>query len=547
MRVRAAPDLYPIDLHSRFVQTRLLSLVFYAVEPTRGLPSRDSSKDQRSDRSPSESMPCAPPAFRRTLSLDDRFLSNHRPQKCVNRIPAMNSLRFPRILRVFTGLTLATTLALLGGCLQKHIVWSPDGQRAAIISADGLRLCTADGTLSEQLTPGVYRVAWLGDSQRLVVVRERPAADWTDVTRALGTERSQQAVTEAEAVWSKLQAGALWSAVATDFSRKKALPFFHLREMHGPQLRAKLTAEEWAVLAALEIKRHEVVLLGQQPSPADPAKPIFTDVEMIADLRIAPGETAVALTVTTDSGKGDHFRLVVAPLDGSAPATAVATEVASFPDWTADRRSLVFLQAAGASEQDFAQLGVLQQREVLAADGKIALAAKATDLGGALFQAMCRIRCLPDGRIVFNAAELNLPVAACDLEADREQLFVLDPTRQATLVRLLPRGEKEKLPKMLGFFEPSSDGKTLLIGGVDGEVCLFTLATGEIVRVQGEAKEMLCQPAWRGPGEFSYLKPTESPGKAPPSRKFEVVLRQGDKETVLSKTWPDAVLEGVGK
>jgi len=460
----------------------------------------------------------------------------------------MNSLRFPRILRVFTGLTLATTFALLGGCLQKHIVWSPDGQRAAIISADGLRFCTADGTLSEQLTPGVYRVAWLGDSQRLVVVRERPAADWTDVTRALGTERSQQAVTEAEAVWTKLQAGALWSAVAIDLPRKNALPFFHLREMHGPQLRAKLTAEEWAVLAALEIKRHEVVLLGQQPSPADPAKPIFTDVEMIADLRIAPGETAVALTVTTDSGKGDHFRLVVAPLDGSAPATAVATEVASFPDWTADRRSLVFLQAAGASEQDFAQLGVLQQREVLAADGKIALAAKAMDLGGALFQAMCRIRCLPDGRIVFNAAELNLPVAACDLEADREQLFVLDPTRQATLVRLVPRGEKEKLPKMLGFFEPSSDGKTLLIGGVDGEVCLFTLATGEIVRVQGEAKELLCQPAWRGPGEFSYLKPTESPdGKAPPSRKFEVVLRQGDKETVLSKTWPDAVLEGVGK
>ena len=58
---------------------------------------------------------------------------------------------------------------LLGGCLEKRIQWSPDGNQAALITADGLFLTDAEGQLSPLLLPDVNAVAWLSDSRRLAV------------------------------------------------------------------------------------------------------------------------------------------------------------------------------------------------------------------------------------------------------------------------------------------------------------------------------------------------------------------------------------------
>jgi len=459
----------------------------------------------------------------------------------------MNRLWLPRSPRLLAGLTVAATVLLLGGCLKKNIVWSPDGQQAAVISQDGLRFCGADGALSSPSSPGVYLVAWLGDSQHLLVARERPAANWAEVARVLGSERTQQIAAAVEAAWAKVKQGALWSVVTLDLLNENPLPQFCLRELHGSELRPKLSTEEWAALTGVEVKLHEVALARRQDGRVELGTPLFTDLGMVADLRLAPGEKAVAITVAKSARNGDHHRLVVAALDGAVPPAALANEVSASPDWAIDGRALVYCQSPGLPEKDQVQFGVFQQREVLGPDGKLAPAEKAVDLGGGLFQPLGRIRCLPDGRIVFNASELTLPVAARDFEAEREQLFVLDPTRQATLVRLTTRSEGAKLPKMLAFFEPSADGKTLLIGGGEGEVCVFTLATGEITEIQGSGKGPICQPVWRGLGELTYLKRVQAKEGQQPSREVEVVLRKGDKETVLSATWPDAVVESLGK
>ena len=68
---------------------------------------------------------------------------------------------------------LALVLLLLGGCLEKHLVWSPDGKRAAVVAKDGLHFCDPDGKLTSLLLPGVYEIAWTSDSQQLVVARAR--------------------------------------------------------------------------------------------------------------------------------------------------------------------------------------------------------------------------------------------------------------------------------------------------------------------------------------------------------------------------------------
>jgi len=322
----------------------------------------------------------------------------------------MNRLWLPRSPRLLAGLTVAATVLLLGGCLKKNIVWSPDGQQAAVISQDGLRFCGADGALSSPSSPGVYLVAWLGDSQHLLVARERPAANWAEVARVLGSERTQQIAAAVEAAWAKVKQGALWSVVTLDLLNENPLPQFCLRELHGSELRPKLSTEEWAALTGVEVKLHEVALARRQDGRVELGTPLFTDLGMVADLRLAPGEKAVAITVAKSARNGDHHRLVVAALDGAVPPAALANEVSAYPDWAIDGRALVYCQSPGLPEKDQVQFGVFQQREVLGPDGKLAPAEKAVDLGGGLFQPLGRIRCLPDGRIVFNASELTLPV-----------------------------------------------------------------------------------------------------------------------------------------
>src|SRR5690554_3548404 len=74
---------------------------------------------------------------------------------------------------------------LFAGCLpQELVVWSPDGNRSAVISQNGdLYLCDETGTLSPLALPpslehAVEKVAWLPDSKQLVLVAERSANSW---------------------------------------------------------------------------------------------------------------------------------------------------------------------------------------------------------------------------------------------------------------------------------------------------------------------------------------------------------------------------------
>jgi len=76
--------------------------------------------------------------------------------------------------------------------------------------------------------------------------------------------------------------------------------------------------------------------------------------------------------------------------------------------------------------------------------------------------------------------EFTLPIATKDADVERERLFALDQVRQSTLVRMIPRGEEENMPKNLTFFELSPDEQRVLVGGYEGEVSVLTIATGDV-------------------------------------------------------------------
>ena len=81
--------------------------------------------------------------------------------------PLSNSIRG----RAWRTAVFGLVALLVGGCYdyEKRIQWAPDGQRAAILTSEGLFLSDAKGRLSRNLLPKANAVAWLSDSQRLAV------------------------------------------------------------------------------------------------------------------------------------------------------------------------------------------------------------------------------------------------------------------------------------------------------------------------------------------------------------------------------------------
>ena len=464
----------------------------------------------------------------------------------------MKTVSVKRFWLVPAAVSAAVLLLLLSGCLEKHIVWSPDGNRAAVIAKDGLHFCDPEGKLTPLLLSGVYQVAWLGDSQRLVVARERKVGDWTPVARALGPERAGKIAAEADALWQKLEAGGQWGVLTKDLRQRKDVAVFitYLRERYGEALHAKINAGEWDEVKSLQAEISELVMARIVGEQIQPGTLIHEGLEKINDIRVAPGDRAVAFTTDMALDNNDESRLCLARLDAPIVVT-VAEHTAAYTDWTPDGRSLVYIQAASGDAKDDLRLGTLVRREVLAADGEVKVAAKAEDLAGMIFGNIARVRCLRDGRILFNAAEFNLPIAAKDANVEREELFAWDAAHQATLVRMSPHGEAENLPKGLQFFEVSPDDQRVLVGAVDGEVSVLTLATGDVEQLQKAGDyNLMGAPVWRNAEEITFARRNPAVDGKHPARKAEVVLRKvvlakGEQEKVLSRDWSNDMLESV--
>ena len=370
------------------------------------------------------------------------------------------------------------------------------------------------------------------------------ADEWAAIARVLGPARAAEVEGSAAEIWKKLDAGGSWSVLTMELGDKslKAVLGVFLREHYGEALRAKITTGEWDGLKSAQVEISELMIARIDGGQIHPGLVLHEGLEKVEDIRVAPGDRAVAFTTDSAPDNDKECRLLAARVD-AAGATIVADRTAAYPDWTPDGCSLAYFQAAEGGAKDDLRLATLVRRAVLDEQGAIGVQKDAEDLAGAMFSKTARVRCLRDGRILFNGVEFTLPIATKDADVERERLFVLDPSRQATLARVIPRGEEEKMPKNLTFFELSPDEKRLVVGGYEGEVSVLTIATGEVGQWQNAGEyNLMAAPVWRGNDEITYARRNPAvKGKEPP-RKAEIVLQKvsagkGDHETVLSRDW----------
>jgi hypothetical protein len=300
------------------------------------------------------------------------------------------------------------------------------------------------------------------------------------------------------------------------------------------------------------VELNEVILAHVKDSSLEFGPTLFIGLPEIQSLRPAPSGAAVAFAMKTelspypDTGICVH----VAPADAALPAVIVATQSTVNPDWTPDGRTLVFFKAAGgASTGDELRLGALVQREVLDEAGRIKLAQDSSDRAGLIFHQQNRVRCLRDGRVLFNASPVALPTTGNN-DNDREQLFVLERTPEAAVRPLISPAQLEQLPKTLSAFEVSPDEKQVLFCSDSAEVWLLTLATGAVERVaarlesdknRGEG-ENYPSAVWRKSGEITFLRRAVPAASQTAPAPFELVLRRGQTDTVLNRQWDPAIL-----
>lgn len=453
----------------------------------------------------------------------------------------------------------ALALAFLFGCSRSSpstqaVVWSPNGQRAALIARDGLYLVAADGTLSPLIAPDVYDAAWLGDSQRLLIARRREVNDFSAIAAAVGPERTHEIVVKAEAIWEVMAPNAQITfderleTLAENTLVDLNAAVLYLRDTHGDDFWRRLEESAANEAGEITVELNGLVLARVAGDRLEPGATLYEDLHRILGIRPSPGDHAVALVTAapellsetaSDWREGD-LRLLLVPVDRSASAALVASQTSSSPDWTPHERSLLYLESS--SDEQEGRFGWLVEQNVLDANNRV----KPVDgehlvpaLAKLMFNDASRLRCLPDGRVLFNAAEVHLPTS--DFSA-RDQLFVLDRLRTGApilpLTPLVPRTTLERLPASLSSFEVSPDSTKVLLAG-ENEVLVLTLANGNIERfpqgVTGFDNPQLPLPVWRGPGEFTYIKKVAS--------RNELVLRRGNTEIVLSWNWPDRMLQ----
>jgi hypothetical protein len=448
-------------------------------------------------------------------------------------------LRVPLLVRAAA--LLAVTLSA-SACFGPHrdwtddLVWSPDGRRAVYLNGGDLYLTDTEGRLTPRLATDIYRVAWLGDSQRLLMARSRRVATFAEVASAIGPERTRALIAEAEHLWLHFQRPDLLDLLDGPMSSQAV--FRYLFENHEQAMRERLgegELEEFDEGIALH-----AVVLGRLRDGRLELGPVLDEfVVPIRTIRPADGDQLAAF-VTEDDGfmVDDTIRTFVVPLNPPGSATLVASNTNRFPDWTPDGRTLLYLAASGA-DVNIGILGCLAKRDVVGADGAVQeMDSGVRCLVDAIFSKDHRVRSTADGRVLFAALEMGFPQSSSAGQR-AERLFVFDTAnRGASPAPLL---EHEAGKAAFGFYELSPDRTQVLYGTAAGRLYRVDVNDGSAHELPlnlhndaGYVRGDIPLAVWSGPDAITYTKQADA--------RLEFIWRSDGSETTLSRTWPAGIL-----
>jgi hypothetical protein len=446
-------------------------------------------------------------------------------------------------------------LLLATGCndVEERMSWSPDGTRAVMRVGDGLCLVDTNGNISAPLVSNVESAAWLPDSRGLVLLRELTVTNWPDAARLLPPEEIATVESLAKGLPDLLKAtlaaadgdssvieGKFFRPLKMEFSEFLSPTILCLFDTQPAALRqviqgcknpAKLEADLTGLSTTKVAEVSVLLVAGNQAS--GPPRAIERTLTGLHQPRPSPSAPVVAFL------RGDT--LMVAPLDGGTNRVSVAEKVEGNYDWTPDGKSLVYaVRLAEKWDSGTINLARIERRTVIDAAGAL-VAGKALPLALTASTFGPRVRCLPDGRVLFAGFQQQLP--APPLAAREARFFLIDPSHDTNAVAVTVPSAPGALPQDLAAFAPSPDGRQIAIveSGSDA-VAVLDVATGALEVVSPKRGwESRALPAWRGTDELYFGALPETSSTRPELLRW----RKGSTPQVFSRSWSDEAVSNL--
>lgn len=447
---------------------------------------------------------------------------------------------------------IAASLFLLpsSACIpEKRVVWSHDGNTAAISTNKGLRFADGDGKLlGARLDCTAARTSWFHDNRRLAVAYAQEVEGWEQIAPIYSPQQIQEIESAARSAKERVL------AYDGDWNQFKLTPqdshtpgmdaaiLFYLRDKLREGLPEKL-GDTWAAFREAHATIWTLQRFDFARDKLTPGKVLRRSLDEMWMPAVSPSGKAVAYLAKSASTHKDAVGLYVLSTEGG-DARLIHANVAMGYDWSADGKSLVYLcgPADGGNESDVT-LGSVSTIQVAGDDGALlATFNKQEDHVGILFSQLFNVRALCDGRLMFSSVEFSLPATNRDMP-QRWTLFMLDPRTPASVLRVLPRDFNEPIEMTSALFQLSPDEQRVLIPGLKGRVYLYDFASGETKAVQSEDVVDRAQivPYWRNNAEFTFVRPIKS---ADGKDGGELAHWKAEAPQPLGKDWPDETRDG---
>lgn len=468
----------------------------------------------------------------------------------------------------------------------KRVTWSPDGSRAMINGSDGWHLCDASGKMGDLLLDNGDEVAWMPDSQRLVVVTHDDVRGWEQLAKFIPAAEQQKIATTARKISSIVAARQRAQAkggkgISQDEEKKEIEEIFkglraddllvYLHD-HDPKTLKQLLKDEGfenkddtkpigeaGASRTLEAAADVHVGAGKQAvgifanidtlrtcrvdgNKATMEDAIYQTRGDIESLRVAPDGHAFALVESNrDVGNDSDYQLTVVTTGGDTPYKDTRP-ISLSVDWDTTGKNVLCLVQKAESPG----MASLQAIPVISADGKPVTEAKDVKyLAETVFNRYAGINCAKDGRIFFSSSRHVVP-AAPDSQSNKQLLYMVDPARSAQVVSILPDCRQNDSGNEIQAFALSPDGNYAALLGEDGEVNVLNILTQAWVQAQNAAfgqeqrKKSCIVPQWRNNSQLCFAIPRDI--KSTSKRAAEVVLWNLDdhKSATISADWPAA-------
>lgn len=450
------------------------------------------------------------------------------------KVPAIlqRTLKFPLLL-------LLVVITCTACDPSNRIVWSPDGKQMALIAGDGLHLGTAAGNLTASLLSPAEQAVWLPDSQHLLVVHRQDTNSWKQLAEILPTEDVKTILAEAARVRTAILS---YKGKWDDFDKDDSLSelrfgpedVIYLRAHHNQEL-LKIMGQKWKEVETLKASIWSVQLYETHGQAISPGAIVYRSARHIEDLRLSPDGKLLALTESTRVEGGPTYRLSVLALTGGKPRI-VSELAAKYPDWLPDSRNLVYIESLyRQSSSDYPFPGIL--RKVAAAPTDNSAPA---DLAELVFRNNNRVRCLPDGRILFSCPEVSLPASPKSINWV-QGLFGLDLSKQSAVIRMTPNSADSQLGDLAEYFEPNPDGSKVAIPSRNGSISILTLSDATVMNSPKPADEKPVPfiPQWRSNDQLCL--PVSADGRIG----IGLWSITSDKQQQISSSWPASALKGL--